>query len=115
MSGVKKLVCCAFVFFLCFLLLRFLSSSQNIEALGGRGGGRGRGGIGRGMGRGGHGYYGGHRGYYGGMGRGYYGGGRGYYGGGGYYGATPVYIYDNYDYYQSPYWYRYIPFMNYFY
>jgi hypothetical protein len=107
MSGVKKLVFCAFIFFLCFLLLRFLSSSQNIEALGGRGGGRGRGGgIGRrgGMGRGYH-----------GIGRGYYGGGRGYYGGGGYYGATPVYIYDNYDYYQSPYWYRYIPFMNYFY
>ena len=102
--GVKKLVCCAFVFFLCFLLLRFLSSSQTVEALGGRGG---RGGIGR---RGGI----GHRGYHG-LGRGYYGGGRGYYGGGGYYGATPVYIYDNYDYYQSPYWYRYIPFMNYFY
>ena len=95
--GVKKLVCCAFVFFLCFFLLRFLSSSQTVEALGGRGG---RGGIGR---RGGIGH------------RGYYGGGRGYYGGGGYYGATPVYIYDNYDYYRSPYWYRYIPFMNYFY
>ena len=104
MSDVKKLVCCAFVFFLCFLLLRFLSSSQTVEALGGRGG---RGGIGR---RGGI----GHRGYHG-LGRGYYGGGRGYYGGGGYYGATPVYIYDNYDYYRSPYWYRYIPFMNYFY
>jgi len=108
--GVKKLVCCAFLFFLCFLLLRFLSSSQNVEALGGRGGGRGRGGIGRGMGRGGI----GHRGYHG-LGRGYYGGGRGYYGGGGYYGATPVYIYDDYDYYRSPYWYRYIPFMSYFY
>ena len=104
MSDVKKLVCCAFVFFLCFLLLRFLSSSQTVEALGGRGG---RGGIGR---RGGI----GHRGYHG-LGRGYYGGGRGYYGGGGYYGATPVYIYDNYDYYRSPYWYRYIPFMSYFY
>ena len=110
MMGVKKLVCCAFLFFLCFLLLRFLSSSQNVEALGGRGGGRGRGGIGRGMGRGGI----GHRGYHG-LGRGYYGGGRGYYGGGGYYGATPVYIYDDYDYYRSPYWYRYIPFMSYFY
>jgi hypothetical protein len=108
MSGVKKLVCCAFVFFLFFLLLRFLTSSQNVEALGGRG----RGGIGRGRGIGYHRGMG--RGYYG-LGRGYYGGGRGYYGGGGYYGATPVYIYDNYDYYQSPYWYRYIPFMNYFY
>jgi len=111
MMGVKKLVFCAFLFFLCFLLLRFLSSSQTVEALGGRGGGRGRGGIGHGGGRG---YYGG-IGHRGGLGRGYYGGGRGYYGGGGYYGATPVYIYDNYDYYQSPYWYRYIPFMNYFY
>lgn len=110
MSGVKKLVCCAFVFFLCFLLLRFLISPQTIEALGGRGG---RGGIGRG-GIGHRGYYGRGRGYYG-LGRGYHGLGRGYYGGGGYYGATPVYIYDNYDYYQSPYWYRYIPFMNYFY
>jgi len=109
--GVKKLVCCAFLFFLCFLLLRFLSSSQTVEALGGRGGGRGRGGIGHGGGRG---YYGG-IGHRGGLGRGYYGGGRGYYGGGGYYGATPVYIYDDYDYYRSPYWYRYIPFMNYFY
>jgi len=111
MMGVKKLVCCAFLFFLCFLLLRFLSSSQTVEALGGRGGGRGRGGIGHGGGRG---YYGG-IGHRGGLGRGYYGGGRGYYGGGGYYGATPVYIYDDYDYYRSPYWYRYIPFMNYFY
>ena len=109
MMGVKKLVCCAVVFFLCFLLLRFLISPQTIEALGGRGG---RGGIGRGMGRGvGCGW----RGCGGGIGRGYHGLGRGYYGGGGYYGATPVYIYDNYDYYQSPYWYRYIPFMNYFY
>ena len=107
MMGVKKLVCCALAFFLCFLLLRFLTSSQTVEALGGRGGGRG----GRGGGIG-------HQGYHrGGMGRGYYGRGlgRGYYGGGGYYGASPVYIYDNYDYYQSPYWYRYIPFMNYFY
>ena len=51
MMGVKKLVCCAVVFFLCFLLLRFLISPQTIEALGGRGG-IGRGGIGRGMGRG---------------------------------------------------------------
>ena len=102
MSGVKKLVCCAVVFFLCFLLLRILVSPQTIEALGGRGR---RGGIGY------RGHYG--RGYYG-IGRGYHGLGRGYYGGG-YYGATPVYIYDNYDYYQSPYWYRYIPFMNYFY
>ena len=109
--GVKKLVFCALAFFLCFLLLRFLSSSQTVEALGGRGGGRGRGGIGHGGGRG---YYGG-MGHRGGLGRGYYGGGRGYYGGGGYYGATPVYIYDDYDYYRSPYWYRYIPFMNYFY
>jgi hypothetical protein len=111
MMGVKKLVCCAFVFFLCFLLLRFLSSSQTVEALGGRGG---RGGIGRRGGIGHRGYYGGGRGYHG-LGRGYYGGGRGYYGGGGYYGATPVYIYDDYDYYRSPYWSRYIPFMNYFY
>ena len=112
--GIKKLVCCAVVFFLCFLLLRFLISPQTVEALGGRGA---RGGIGRGMGRGGighRGYYGGGRGYHG-LGPGYYGGGRGYYGGGGYYGATPVYIYDNYDYYRSPYWYRYIPFMSYFY
>ena len=110
MMGIKKLVCCAVVFFLCFLLLRFLISPQTIEALGGRGG---RGGIGRG-GIGHRGYYGRGRGYHG-LGAGYHGLGRGYYGGGGYYGATPVYIYDNYDYYQSPYWYRYIPFMNYFY
>ena len=107
--GVKKLVYCAFVFFLCFLLLRFLTSSQTVEALGGGRGGRG--GRGGGIGRGGG------MGRRGGLGRGYHRGGlgRGYYGGGGYYGASPVYIYDNYDYYQSPYWYRYIPFMNYFY
>lgn len=104
MSGVKKLACCAFLFFLCFLLLRFLSNTPTIEAL------RGRGGIWhRGVGCG-------WRGCGGGLGRGYHGLGPGYYGGGrGYYGRRPVYIYDNYDYYPPHYWHRYIPFMNYFY
>ena len=98
MSGVKKLVCCAFLFFLCFLLLRCLSSSQPVEAL------RGRGGIWhRGVGCG-------WRGCGGGLGRGYHGLGHGYYG------RRPVYIYDDSAYYYPPhYWHRYIPFMNYFY
>ncbi len=46
-----------------------------------------------------------------GRGRGY---GRGYYGGWGYRGnVNPIYIYDE-DYYQYPYWYRYVPFINYY-
>ena len=99
------------------LSIYFLSRNIMIEEYGGgRGGGR------RGGGRGG--YYGGRGGYYGGRG-GYYGGHRGgirrggYYGGTSYYGGgalavNPIYIYDDTDYYQYPYWYKYIPFLNYY-
>ena len=69
----KRIFICAFLFFVCYVILNYLSNET--EAFGGHGGGgRGRGGgrgIGRGIGRGG--YYGGRGGYYGGR-RGYYGG-----------------------------------------
>lgn len=89
--SVKKWTTCAFLFFVCYLIIVYLD--KTIESF--RGGGGGRGGIGRGgIGRG---YYGG-RGYGYGYGRGYYGGqgyGRGYY-------RVPVVVND----YPS-YWYPY--------
>lgn len=88
--------CYAFLLLGICLTIYFLSSNVTVEEYGG-----GR-----------RGYYGGRGGYYGGGGRGYYGGGRGIRRGG-YYG-NPVYIYDDADYYQYPYWYRYIPFLNYY-
>ena len=105
MSIIQKCLCCAFLLLLGFIIINYASCKTTIESYGGgRGGGRG------GIGRGG---WGGRGGYYGG---GYYGGGygRGY--GRGYYGGHPVYIYNdsNYD-YSYPYWYRYIPFLNYYY
>ena len=68
--SVKKWITCAFLFFVCYLIIMYLD--KTIESF--RGGGGGRGGIGRGgIGRG---YYGGRgygyrRGYYGGQGYGY--------------------------------------------
>jgi hypothetical protein len=94
--SVKKWITCAFLFFVCYLIIVYLD--KTIESF--RGGGGGRGGMGRGgIGRGGigRGYYGG-RGY--GYGRGYY-GGQGYGYGRGYYGV-PVVVND----YPS-YWYPY--------
>jgi len=70
-----------------------LNRQPTIEAHGGRGGRGGRGYGGRGYG-----------------GRGY--GGRGY---GGALAVNPLYIYDDYDDYTTPYWYRYIPFYSYYY
>ena len=89
-----------------FFIFRYFNKSI-IEGHGGGGRGGGRGGDrggGRGFGRGGYGH--------GGYGR----GGR-YYGGygGGTLSVNPLYIYDDYDYYPTPYWYRYIPFYNYYY
>ena len=71
--SVKKWTTCAFLFFVCYLIIAYLDKA--IEEFRGGGGGGGYGGRG-GIGRGGYG-----RGYYGGRGygRGYYGGG--YYGG----------------------------------
>jgi hypothetical protein len=89
---VKKWIGCAILFYICYLILNYLSNS--VESFGRRG----RGGFGRG-------YYGGRGGYYGGRG-GYYGGRGGYYGGVSY----PVVV--TQDYYPS-YWYRYIPFFGY--
>ena len=103
---VKKWIACAVLFYICYLIVKYLE--KNVESFGGRGGGRGRGG-----------YYGGRGGYYGGRGRGgYYGGGRGgyyggYYGGGGSY---PVVVTQDYypSYWWYPnYWYRYVPFFGY--
>jgi hypothetical protein len=102
---VKKWIVCAVLFYILYLVVKYLD--KPIENFGGRGGYYG--------GRGG--YYGGRGGYYGGRG-GYYGGrrGGGYYGGrrgGGYYGgglSYPVVIAE--DSYPS-YWYRYIPFFGY--
>ena len=89
---VKKWIVCAVLFYILYLVVKYLD--KPIESFGGRGG------------RGG--YYGGRGGYYGGRGGGYYGGrGGGYYGGGLSY---PVVIAE--DSYPS-YWYRYIPFFGY--
>ena len=83
--SVKKWITCAFLFFVCYLIIMYLD--KTIENFRG-GGGRGYGGMGRGRG---------------GIGRGYYGG----------YGYNPVYIYDDSNYrYSYPYWYSYIPFFN---
>jgi hypothetical protein len=100
-----------------FFIFRYFNKSI-IEGHGGGGGGRGGGrgggiGLGGGIGRGGYGRGGYGHGGYGHGGRGY---GR-YYGGygGGTLSVNPLYIYDDYDYYPTPYWYRYIPFYNYYY
>jgi len=94
--SVKKWTTCAFLFFICYLIIMYLD--KTIENF--RGGGGGRGGIGRGH-YGGRGYGYGGRGYgYGGRGYGY--GGRGYGYGRGYYGGVPVVVTD----YPS-YWYPY--------
>ncbi len=83
--SVKKWITCAFLFFICYLIIVYLDKAIE-EFRGGGGGGRGRG------------YYGG-RGY--GYGRGYY--GRGYYGyGGGSY-RVPV-IVNEYPSYWYPYY-----------
>ena len=105
MRNIKRWIICAVLFLICFLILRYLNGQPTIEGHGGRGG---RGGY-RGRGYGGRSYRG--RGGYG------YGRGRGY-GWGGYGGAlavNPLYIYDDYDDYTTPYWYRYIPFYSYYY
>jgi hypothetical protein len=114
MRNIKRWAICAILFLICFLILRYLNGQTIIE---GHGGGGGHGG-GHG-GRGGHGGHGG-RGYGGHGGRGYGGhGGYGYGGWGGYGGGAlavnPLYIYDDYDDYATPYWYRYIPFYSYYY
>jgi len=99
--SVKKLSICAFLFFVCYLIIAYLDKA--IEEFRGGGGG-GRGGIGRGgIGRGGIG-----RGYYRGPGYGY---GRGYGYGPRYYGV-PVVVNEYpsywYPYYLYPsYWYSY--------
>jgi len=114
--------CYAFFLLGIVLSIYFLSKNVTIEANRGRGGRGHGGGIGGFGHRGGIGGFGHSGGYYGGRG-GYYGGRGGYYGGrGGYYGGSgvaldinPLYIYDDdKDYYQYPYWYRYIPFFNYY-
>ena len=86
---VKKWIVCAVLFYILYLIVKYLD--KPIESFGRRGG-----------------YYGGRGGYYSGRGGGYYGGrGGGYYGGGLSY---PVVIAE--DSYPS-YWYRYIPFFGY--
>ena len=93
---VKKWICCAILFYICYLIVKYLDKRVENFGRGGRGGfGRGRGG-----------YYGGRGGYYGGRG-GYYGGG--YYGGRDV--VYPVVIADNS--YPSYWWYRYVPFFGY--
>jgi hypothetical protein len=90
MSIIQKCLCCAFLLLLGLIIFNYDALKTTIESYGGRGrGGHRGGGIG-------------HRGY-----------GGGYYGG---YGYNPVYIYDDSNYgYSYPYWYRYIPFLNYYY
>jgi len=92
--SVKKWTTCAFLFFVCYLIIAYLDKAiEEFRGGGGGGyGGRGRGGYGRGgYGRGGYG-----RGYYGG--RGY---GRGYYGGSSY--RVPVVV-NEYPSYWYPYY-----------
>ena len=91
--SVKKWITCAFLFFVCYLIIVCLD--KTIESFRGGGGGGGYGGRG-GIGRGGYG-----RGYYGGRGygRGYYGGG--YYGGSSY--RVPVVV-NEYPSYWYPYY-----------
>jgi hypothetical protein len=96
--SVKKWTTCAFLFFVCYLIIVYLDKA--IEGF--RGGGGGRGGFGRGgFGRGGIGRGGIGRGY--GYGPGYYGG---YYGGLSY--PVPVVVND----YPS-YWYPYFLYPSY--
>ena len=104
--NLKRWALCAFLLLICYLVIRVLDGQKILEAYGGGHGGGGRGGGHGGGGRGGGGRYGGHRGGHGGFG---YGRGWGY--GGGALAVNPVYIYDDYE----PYWYRYIPFYNYYY
>jgi hypothetical protein len=85
----KKWVICAFLFFICYLIIMYLDRAIEGFRGGGRGGGIGRGGIGRGLG-----YYGG-RGYV-------YGPGYGY---GGYYSSASYPIIVD-DYYYPNYWYH---------
>jgi hypothetical protein len=94
----KKLLICAFLFFICYLIIVYLDKNIAEEFRGGRGG------RGYGYGRG---YYGGRGGI--GIGRGYgYGGRRHYYGGVSY----PVPVVDNY---YSSYWYPYFLYPSYWY
>jgi hypothetical protein len=87
--NIKRWLLCAFLFLICFLILRWLNNAKIIEGYGCHGGCHCRGCHCRG----GHGHRGG----------GHYGVHGGYYNGGGAY--SPIYIYDD-----QPYWYRYIPF-----
>ena len=88
----KRILVCAVLLFILYLVIRWLDGKPLLEGYGGHGFG------GHGFGRGG--FYGGFGGHGFGRGRGgYYGGlGRGYYGGNGYYGMNPVYVYSD-DYY----------------
>jgi hypothetical protein len=96
MGNFKRWLLCAFLFLICFIILRLLSGITIIEGHGSRGH-SGGGHFGHGK-KGGNSYYGGRRLGYGGVTL----------------GVTPLYIYDNYYYYQYPYWYSYIPFYGYF-
>ena len=90
----KRIVTCAFLFFICYLILNYLSNKTEAFGYGGGYGGRGR-----------IGHYGG---YYGGRG-GYYGGRGGYYRGNVYPAVVdeyyPSYLYPSYLY--PSYWYSY--------
>ena len=85
--NIKRWLLCAFLFLICFLILRWLNNKNIIEGHGG-GGGHGIG------------HYGGGRGYG-------YGGSSGYNYGGPY--MSPLYVYQE----EQPYWYRYVPFFGY--
>lgn len=91
----KRILVCAVLLFILYLVIRWLDGKPLLEGYGGHGFGGGGHGFGRG-GFGGHGFgrggFGGH-----GFGRGGFGRG-GYYGGNGYYGMNPVYVYSD-DYY----------------
>ena len=89
--NIKRWLLCAFLFLICFLILRWLNNGKIFEGYCGCGGGGGRGYYRRqGYERQGYGRQGyGRQGYY-------YGGGA----------SSPPYMYDD----DQPYWYRYVPF-----
>ncbi len=68
MNNIKRWLICGVLFYVCFMILRYVDGIKTVEGYGGggrggRGGWRGRGWGGRGYGWGGHGYGWGGRGY----------------------------------------------------
>ena len=91
MNNIKRWLICGVLFYVCFMILRYVDGIKTVEGYGGGGRGGGRGGGWRGHGWGGRGHGWGGRGgyYYGGYGRSYLDG-------------YPSYVYDDFDYDDYP-------------